>query len=448
MNKLPLISLILLLFPLFSGCGSKDTPSGGPRDDTPLEIASWSPDTHANLSKANRLEIVFSKPVDRSTIVTGIRFYPEMVGQRYDWDDPHTLAIRFPEDMPDRFANTNLYVTLTRDLMCTHNNALAQQTTLVFARGDLQNAAISGNIEYERPEDRTGKTMLQLSSADSVAILRRPTALDAYRVEYLNPGQYRLALWVDKNDNFRMDPDSEPWWSDSVTVVNSAERSANLVYPDSLPPEATSITSQTNRQLTIECSEPIVGYSSIHITGDTLDVSADVLLTRIDASRIRLLTTPLDSIRYRLAIEGLTDLKGNVAGVDSLTFDAVAQSDTIPPVVLETIPRNGSTVGSSQPQIRIRFSELMRLEDIDVELMVLETGQMVDTRWVESSVSEFVLEPVSALERYQSCRLRILSTTQDPAQNPMAEEIEVNFIPVPLSNDGGNEERTESSDSP
>ncbi len=72
-NKLYLTSLLILL--LLASCGHKKTATGGKVDNVKPEIVNINPQQLENISEGV-IEVTFSKPIDRTSILSGVTIYP------------------------------------------------------------------------------------------------------------------------------------------------------------------------------------------------------------------------------------------------------------------------------------------------------------------------------------------------------------------------------------
>src|SRR5213593_152157 len=70
---------------LIVSCAGQVLPSGGPPDTTPPTIIRTMPDSNAVHVEQNRVELEFSKYVDRSTVEQSIFISPYVGKLEFDW---------------------------------------------------------------------------------------------------------------------------------------------------------------------------------------------------------------------------------------------------------------------------------------------------------------------------------------------------------------------------
>ena len=102
-----------------------------------------------------------------------------------------------------------------------------------------------------------------------------------------------------------------------------------------------------------------------------------ILLKTLLSDRLLILSTPLDSLKYHLIMENITDLKDNVTARSDNLFFGSANADTLAPKLLFVSPENGETIFNLIPNIVLEFSELLLSTDVSVNLLALESGKSV-----------------------------------------------------------------------
>ena len=141
MKHLYVISLIILISIGLISCGHKQNPTGGKKDTIHPEIVSITPDEYSDITDSN-IEIIFSKPIERSTILSGIYIYPPILKKKYSWDG-NILTIKILEELEK---NTNYYFNFSEKIEGEHGNFLDKGSSFVFASGNLNSNRISGKI--------------------------------------------------------------------------------------------------------------------------------------------------------------------------------------------------------------------------------------------------------------------------------------------------------------
>ncbi|MCD4650432.1 MAG: Ig-like domain-containing protein, partial [Candidatus Cloacimonetes bacterium] len=143
MRKVSKLFLLALLILIVVGCGNRKGPTGGPVDEEKPEILAVSPENYQPLPDDGKLEIVFSKPIDRVTLMTGIQVYPSLSNRKFSWLNSNTCVLSLRDKTEP---NKNYFISFTQDIKGTHGNKLAQDYTYIYHTGVLQEHRISGSI--------------------------------------------------------------------------------------------------------------------------------------------------------------------------------------------------------------------------------------------------------------------------------------------------------------
>ena len=118
MKKVIKLTFLLTIPLLLLSCGSKKAPTGGPEDVDRPSILSSLPSEFGQIADG-RIEINFSKPLDKSSVTQAVYIYPPVQNKKISVDKS-TLLIRFNEDLlPD----TNYYVTVSTRLKDIRGNS-------------------------------------------------------------------------------------------------------------------------------------------------------------------------------------------------------------------------------------------------------------------------------------------------------------------------------------
>ena len=427
MKKVFRLILLIAVGIILSHCGSEKAPSGGPKDTVKPKIVSVDPGEYESIADGN-VEITFSKPIDRATVLTGIHIYPPILKKKYRWPDGNTLGIRIYERLEE---NTNYYVMLSKNIKGMHGNPLEEDYLYTFASGELQRMRLSGNIEYELPKDTEKPIILSLFDADTVNVYKTRITGSNYVLENLNPGGYIIESFIDLIDNDKYDYGTEPWFRQEIELNESMTLDWQMAYEDSLAPSLKSVKPLSATQLVVELTEPVQEIGSVRIrTQDSLAVELPVIEYRFFEDTLHVLTEAQDTLKYMLEARGLRDLKDNFCEIDSIFFEGKARPDTTAPRVTHTVPRNGTSITTRMPEIHVWFSEIILTKDLEVSMRSAETGEAIDVEVVEGNSSRFVLKPVQRLTNYNTYVLTIGASTADPSGNELRQPVDVSMIPV------------------
>ncbi len=414
---------LLLITIIIIGCGNKKAPTGGKKDVINPTIISISPEEFSDISNID-LEIIFSKPIDRNSILTGIHFYPPILQKKYKWDG-NTLIIEIVETLEN---DTNYFITFNRNIKGEHDNKLDQDYVYTFSSGKLSESRISGNFIYERDEDKNESVKLSLLSADSTFIYSKYYNSSAYSLDNLNLDYHVIRAYIDKNMNNRYDYEQEPFAqviTDSQDVVTA---DLELAYADTVKPHVAKAKSVYNNLGYLHFSEKIKSFESIRIFADSSAYELPVIIHYQDNDRLEFVTANMDTLNYRVMVFGMVDVKGNRQDSSSVVFRYSSLQDSFPPVVEKVVPRNGSTVSTLTPDISILFSEIIMESDFTAILTEIETGDLVKLKIVEKSTRKYMLKPSRNLTNYSSYRLTI--DFADVNKISALEPYETIFIPI------------------
>ncbi|MFO8144194.1 MAG: Ig-like domain-containing protein [Candidatus Syntrophosphaera sp.] len=414
--------ILLLSLALLVSCGSRKNPTGGPEDLEKPEVVSSLPQEFGQIANG-RIELNFSKSLDKTTVPRGIYIHPP-VAQKKITVDKSTVLIRFEEDLLD---DTNYYVTLSTRLKDIRGNSLAENQTLVFAHGQLNESRLSGRIGYEDPSDGGQPVQTTLLSADSLVVLNRAVRGGSYALENLNPASYILRSYIDKNKNGLYDFSREPWFEDTVDVGKSASLDIFLAYADTTRPVVTTALPKSNREVVINFSEEIDSYDTVKILTPE-DEELPILISLLREDKLTLLTPAQEDFSYFIRIRSLKDLKGNVTPLQKVEYRSEPELDTTPPEVTFSSPRNGTSVDTLEPVLEVRFSEIIPRSGISASLRAAQSTTEIPLDILQSDNDIYRFQARQPLQNYRSYVLSV--SAEDISGNQMPETFELNFLPL------------------
>jgi len=121
-------------------------------------------------------------------------------------------------------------------------------------------------------------------------------------------------------------------------------------------------------------------------------------------------------------------LKNNTTLESALIFDGTTIQDTIPPEVISSYPRTGSSVNSYLPRISVLFSKIIMEEDIETELIEVETGKIIDIDILSKNSKHYIFRPKIKLNNYSSYKFTLHA--KDINGNIMTMPLETIFLPI------------------
>lgn len=414
----------ILIFSGLISCGHKQNPTGGKKDTIQPEIVSVIPDEYSDITDSD-IEVIFSKPIERNTILSGIYIYPPILKKKYSWDG-NILTIKILEELEK---NTNYYFNFSEKIKGEHGNFLNTSSSYIFASGKLNANRISGNFEFEDILDKNKPIQISILTADSTDIFSQVALGETYLIEDLNSVEHIIRAYIDKNTNDKYDNESEPYFQNSIDPVGSTTMDIYLAYADTIKPQLKSTSVICINSIDVTFSEPISSYSQISIfTVDSLETNVNIIAQYLHEDKLTLITTDLDTLKYKINIIDILDPKGNMTSEGSLLFDGTVLQDTIPPQVISSNPRTGSSVDSFLPKISVIFSEIIMEDDIETELIEIETGKTEEIVVLNKNSKHYIFSSQHRLNNYSSYKFEIQA--KDNSGNRMTEPLEIIFLPI------------------
>jgi len=419
-----LFSLILMLF-LLTGCGSKQSPTGGKEDLEKLKLLASLPEEFADL-KDLKVELTFDKAVDRASFLKGIYIYPPVQNKKVYYES-NVITLRFLEALDK---DTNYFLTLTTRIKDVRGNPLEENQTLIFRNGALQNNRISGTIEYEKAGDLGLPVLLNLLTADSVSVLAKSVSGSSYVIDALNPASYLLRAHIDKNQNGRYDDGQEPYFESSVPQQPISTVLLKMAYADTVKPVIKSVKAISNREYEISLNKTATAFQRISLDDVTHGKQVQIFAVNHEADKINLLTATTDSAQIRFKINQLQDSRGNLTELSALTIQSSTVQDIVPPSVVSTLPRTGATVNELQPVLSITFSEPIPTSNFKASLKESEGNREIAFKVIKSNSYTYRLQPEKPLTNYKSYILTIDEETSDISGNRLQKDFRLTFLPL------------------
>ncbi len=413
-----IILAALLLFTL--GCGNKRNPTGGDIDtEKPIVLATYPAELEEIVD--GTLEISFSKPMDRNSLANSIYLYPPVQNKKFILERS-TLKIKLNEALkPD----CNYFVTLSTRLKDLRGNPLKANQTLIYRSGKLSTTRLSGLLNYEAPSDEGSPIVTSLFSEDSLLVFTTDLTGKSYAIENLNQMPYRLRSYIDKNQNGRYDPGTEPIFEAKTEGREKEVLDQYLAYVDTSFVWINSIDAVSNREIRIEFSEPVASYQQVLVASDKiLDIKHKILENNI----LTLLTAAQDSLRYTVSVLGVTDLKGNRSEALKNQFTGSLKIDTDPPAITFANPRNGASVNSLSPVIELHFNKIIPSSALKFKLVAGK--EEIPLQVISETGRIHRLLPQKELPNYSTCQLTVLSTTADFSGNKLEQDYQLQFLPI------------------
>jgi hypothetical protein len=404
MKKNRKIGLLFVIIISLTACGSTGSPTGGKKDTINPEIITISPDPFGNISGRD-IEVTFSKPIEKNTIITGLSIYPPILHKKYYWDS-NILTIRIQEELDD---STNYFFHFNKNIKCTHNNSLDKEYDYVFHTGKLNDYFVEGFFEYEKGEDYGSEVVLNIYSADSTFIKRELERAYYFKVEDLNPGNYEIRAFIDKNNNAKFEQSSEPFAREYFVYNLTEKPTLSLSYQDTTKPKIQAYKIINNREIHLEFSEEILQPENVTIFQDSTDVELHVIASSFGGNSMKMLVEKQDTLSYVLNFPKMEDLKGNFYENYKLKFSGRTIVDSIAPVLLNSIPQTGSIIEDQLPIITIEYSEIILAENFLSKLWEVESGKEIEISILKANSDVIQLQPKEKLRNLSSYKLELKS---------------------------------------
>lgn len=416
--------MVMLLFSIF-GCGSKRNPTGGDADTERPTVVSSSPAEFGEI-KNNTIEIDFSKAMDKASIPNAIYFYPPLANTRISLNRA-TLKIDIREDLKQ---DSFYYVILSSRLKDLRGNALDKEHTLVFRQGNPSSASVSGIINYEDIKDAEASIRYSLLSADSLLVMMDELSGGSYQLSNLNPAEYKLRAYIDKNLNGRYDTSAEPFFEQSFSATGRTTMDINMAYVDTTMAQIRKVNQLTLQELEIELSEPLQSLEYVEIIDPASEQELVILRRYLVNDKVYLLTAKPDTLSYTIQMRNLKDLKGNQSPSSGYKYKPNRNIGENPLRLLAISPRNGATVTDLQPEISLEFSRIVLPENLKLNLIASDNQEEAEWEIIRNQGRKLTLRPKHALNNYRSYQVIIHKETKDYVGNTLDTARESVFLPI------------------
>lgn len=343
---------------LATGCATPVPPSGGPTDETPPELVEATPEQGAVNVDARTVRFTFSEHVDEASFTRAFSISPSFEGPvDFSWSG-RSVVVRFPEPLRE---NTTYVLTIDTNLLDIHRVALSSPIVYAFSTGPTISAgALAGRVVAS--SDGTpvaGVDVLAYARPDSTA----PDTLDnrpAYRTqtdsegifsfEYLTEQFYYVPALQDENRNLKADtqepfatPPSPAFFADTTAAPPDLPWILSRI--DTTAPTPLRAQSSARSHHVIRFSEPVrfldrdpdTWHLADSSTGTEFDFRMLYLL-EADPRDVHVVTTDLESGRYRIVPAALADTSGNVLASESIYFTPAQNDDTLQTRFLDFLP--------------------------------------------------------------------------------------------------------------
>jgi hypothetical protein len=411
-------STIILVSLLLISCGNKKRPTGGKKDLVNPTILSVSPNEFSDISDKT-IEVVFSKPIERNSILSGLYIYPPIVKKKFKWDK-NILQIKINEELDK---DTNYFFTFRTTISGEHNNKLDQEYLYIFRTGKLNEKKVSGKFMFEDEVDIGQPIQVELLSADSISIFSKTISEPFYNFEYLNEEEQILKAFIDKNGNKIYNYGTEPYFEETIPNEKIVNLNPFLAYEDTIKPDVKSAKAVYTNRVDVEFTESIASISEITIIkSDSLNSIIPVQASLLDDISLMIISDFSDTLNYNIVFGELTDKKNNVQDSSSVLVSSTSKIDSFPPQLLNISPRDGSVAVTLLPEIFIEFDEIVEI--FEIQFVSTESNEVIQL--VEKEQGNSLYIPTRDLKNYVSYHLNLKAS--DVNGNMFAAEKVINII--------------------
>lgn len=381
---------------ILAGCAGQGAPPGGPIDITPPTIVRTSPDTNAVNVRPEKIEIEFSKYVDRRSAEESIFISPYLGELEYSWSGT-SVTIAFSDTLRN---GVTYVVSVGTDVVDTRQkNRMSKGFSLAFSTGsEIDRGMISGRVFDTKPEgimvfayllrDRMADTLdpgkakpdyiTQTGRAGAYTLSN--LALGPYRVMAIQD-EYRNLLYDREVDRYGVAPHDVVLTADSPSVANLWFR---LGKEDTTRPSVTGGTALNRHHVQVRFSEEldsIAFVSAVVALTDTLEARRIPILVQYiyhgKGNYVGLVAgQSLDSATvYRVRVRNVFDRAGNPIDTARATCDFGGSSlpDTLrPQLQLLGLSDSARGIPGDRP-LEISFNVPVRQEALQQAIMLTDT---------------------------------------------------------------------------
>ena len=279
---------------VFYSCAAIQSPSGGPKDNTPPFLLSSIPESGSTGFVGGEVELFFSEYLQEKSVMNSFKILPKTKFSPEVKFKGNKVNIYFPDSL---LSNQTYILSINRELKDEHGVPLAQGVQLAFSTGEeIDKSEISGKIFYN---GESSSLLWKIrDSTDQINFYKRSPDynVDAsdngeFVFSYLSPGIYKVA-GVDRSISSRI---LEPNYSiyglpsiDQITIDTLNIRQGGINILISNRPRSSRLLSaqwMSNRWGKLTFDSPIDEYKNIipiDIVSDSFGVRAETFIDNVE----------------------------------------------------------------------------------------------------------------------------------------------------------------------
>lgn len=349
------------------GCARIEAPSGGPEDTDPPEVTSVRPAPGPGIPGTERIEIAWSERLEESSaevfVYPGGGFRTTVSGRLLEIDleeplGPRTLVVHVPPGISDLHGNlTELPIEM----------AFSGLDSLPPGRVEVLVRRQGGGAISER-------TLLELYDLATGSLLRRTSADSASRarLDWLDPGEYRLLCYEDPDFTLDWSRDAEAG-AETLAVVGTSplELEMLMTVVDTVGPVVSSVEQTDGNHIKVSFNEQVWlppdcgGFFSISdSSGAPVAAFGAWSPGGREPRSVIVATSPLPSGVLRLLVRDISDMVGNRTLLDSLEFESSDSLPTDSTRITSRLPEPGALSASASGPFEFAFSDWVNLDSL------------------------------------------------------------------------------------
>lgn len=383
-------------------CGNRKNPTGGPVDDEKPIVLNVFPSNLEQIEN-NEITLTFSKLMDQSTFTSGIQFYPPITNTKLIWDK-NTLTIKIKDRLKD---NCNYFLTLNTMIKCFHGNSLEKPVTYIFRNGELNEFDLSGTFSYESSQDQNLSKKVLILDKDSLLVFEQSFLENSFKISHLNNQDFIVRSYIDKNNNNIYDYSKEPFSQVMTDHKNKKAIQVNLTYADTLKPDIKQIKSISSKDIEITFTKNINHVPYTVFYDEKSSSSLSIIASELIDNKVHYITSPQDTVKYKIIIKQLMDKKGNEANPKEAFVQGTHADSKAAPFVVSSSIRNGIAIFETKPILSIKFSELILKNNLKYSLTEIETKKEIPLKVIKSNSSEWQFTTEQQLKPFNSYLFKI-----------------------------------------
>jgi len=393
---------------VFYSCAAIQSPSGGPKDNTPPFLLNSIPESGSTGFVGGKVELLFSEHLQEKSVINSINILPKTKYSPEIKYKGNTLNIFFPDSL---LSNQTYILSINRELKDENGVPLAQGVQLAFSTGrEIDKSEISGQIFYNG--DASCLLWKIRDSTDQINFFKRipDYNIDAsdngeFVFSYLSPGIYKI-VGVDRSMSDRI---LEPGYSIyglpsfnqiKIDTLNISQSDINILISNrSRSSRLLSAQWMSNRWGKLTFDSPIDEYKNIipiDIVSDSFGVRAYTFIDNIENNILHFVTPDTMRSNTKTTIEISSVYQNSYAVIDSGNISARIPSEKDTTYLLITNHNKKSIIDIEEKNIiplDIHFSKVMDKAILDSAISLMIDSTILDINMVMISPMHFQITP-------------------------------------------------------